>query len=97
MRIVDFVVFPDGSEGRDALLAAIEGVDLGDGELTEPIDAGVVAAVGLPASLDDDQARERADAIRDELDAAVGDAYSVRFQLADGPSDTAGGSPDHLE
>ena len=97
MRIVDVHTFPDQSEIRNQLVAAWEALDGDRGERSDPVDPAAPLGLGFPAELSDDEVRERADAIRDRLDAALGDAGTVRLQLADGQSDEAGGSPDHTE
>lgn len=97
MRIVDVHTFPDQSELRSSLLTAWETLTGDRGERTDPVDPAAPLGLGFPDDLSDAELRERADGIRDRLDAALGDAGSVRLQLADGPSDEAGGSPDHVE
>lgn len=100
MRIVDFQTLPDANELRGRLLDAFDGLgadEVGDARKTEPTDPSTPLGIGFPAELDDDAVRERAEALRAALSASMGDDAQVRFQLADGPSDTAGGSPDHLE
>lgn len=100
MRTVDFQTFPDSSELRGRLLEAFDGVDVAtarDAHKTEPIDPSSPLGIGFPADLDDDAVRERAETLRGALSAALGGDAEVRFQVADGSSETAGGSPDHLE
>lgn len=100
MRIVDFQTLPDSNELRGRLLEAFDDVAgdaAGDARKTEPTDPSTPLGVGFSADLDDDAVRERAEALRAALSAALGDDAQVRFQLADGASETAGGAPDHLE
>ena len=97
MRIVDFQTLPDSNELRGRLLEAFDEVDASDARRAEPTDPSTPLGVGFPADLDDDAVRERAEAVRTALSAVIGDAAQVRFQLADGQSETAGGAPDHLE
>lgn len=93
MRLIDLAVFPDQMSARAELTDALSQLDLGQAEIVEPADAASAAGIALPADLDDDAVRARAEEIRDQLDAAL-DGISVRFQLGDASS---GGSPDHLE
>lgn len=96
MRTVDFRPFPDRSELREQLIAAFGEVDLGDASTTEPIAEDAAVGIAFPAELSDDELRERAEALRAQVEDRLTDA-TVRFVLADGQAGTDEGSPDHLE
>ncbi len=97
MRIVDFLTLPDDNERRARLVEVFDQADFDGAEKVDPIEPSTPLGVGFADDLDDDAVREQAEALRSELAAAIGDGTEVRFELADGRSGTASGSPDHVE
>jgi hypothetical protein len=92
MRIVDFHTFPSGTEHRNALVEAVAEIDLGELRQTDPVADDAPLAIGFPAEWSDDEVKERAAELQEELEPSLADGVALRFALDDadagqGPSE----------
>lgn len=95
MRIVDFRTFPDGSGPRAALIEAFEGLGLGDGTRTTPIENDTPVAVGYPQDWDDDRVQDAAGELANQVAGLIEADVAVRTILADAEATTE--TADRLE
>lgn len=95
MRIVDFHTFPDGSEQRSALLDAAEAIDLGELTTVTAVAPDAPIAFAFPDDLSEDEIRERAQSLADELTAKLDGETVARFEFEDAEADSP--TVDHVE
>lgn len=81
MRIVDFWPLPDEPGFREALLELADEVLPGNLHRASPT-APAPVAVEFSDDLTDEELREQATQVKDELEAALGEAFSVGFAIS---------------
>lgn len=81
MRIVDFWPLPDEPGFREALLDLAAEVLPGDLQRASPTAAAPVS-IGLGDDLTDEELRAQATQYKDDLEAALGQAFEVGFAIS---------------
>lgn len=84
MRIVDFWPLPDEPGFREALMDLADEVLPGDLQRVHPT-APAPVAVEFGDELSDDELRAQATHLKDELEAALGEAFAVGFAISGEP------------
>lgn len=82
MRIVDFWPLPDEPGFREALLELADEVLPGDLQRATPTAVAASVAVGFADDLTEDELRAQATHVKDELEAALGEAFAVGFSIS---------------